>query len=101
MTADGLTSVQPQFVGSLGTYLAEAPLFASADYDAFLCLVSAGSSSSRLSRAEKISAPADMGWIPSAKCSSSSHANALTNPKPFALQRPATCVTNASSMTCG
>ena len=27
MTADGLTSVQPQFVGNLGVYLAEAPLF--------------------------------------------------------------------------
>ena len=27
MTADGLTSVQPQFVGSLGVYLAELPFF--------------------------------------------------------------------------
>jgi hypothetical protein len=37
MTADGLTSVQPQFVGSLGSYLAEAPLFlARADHDVFL-----------------------------------------------------------------
>jgi hypothetical protein len=32
MTADGLTSVQPQFVGSLGTYLAEAPLFFARPY---------------------------------------------------------------------
>jgi hypothetical protein len=33
MTADGLTSVQPQFVGSLGVYLAEAPLFYARHYN--------------------------------------------------------------------
>src|SRR5262245_23678550 len=56
----------------------------------------AGSSTSRFSRVEKISAPTDVGWMQSAKCSSSSQSKALMNGIWRVSLRSATCLTKPS-----